>query len=169
MRNTKYIQEDQTRSLLGALPDRWGRMDLMSKAALNGVGRVLSDAGLLAADAPILKKGWAGGLIVVSRRGSLASDMNYADTVKLGPGMASPHLFGYTLPNIPLAEAAIQYKLTGPVFVLVSEQPFEDAVAEASLWLNELPGEKRIMIAGALDVIPGQPEPEITANFKLIQ
>jgi len=171
VQNSTFIQnqEDLARQLLGTLPDRWGRMDVMSRAALVGVGQALFDGGMLADDAPVLQSGWTGGLIVGSRRGSLASDLDYAETLKLGPGMASPHLFGYTLPNIPLAEAAIQYQLTGPVFVLIGEKPFESAVHEARQWLSELPGEKKFIVAGALDVIPGQAEPAITAQFKIIQ
>jgi len=165
----RQILENQARTLLGALPDRWGRMDMMSRSALVGVGRVLSEAGLLADDAPVLRNGHNGGLIVGSRRGSLASDLEYAETLLLGPGMASPHLFGYTLPNIALAEAAIQYKLTGPAYVLIDENPFDNAVHEAGQWLSDLPGEKKIMVAGVLDVIPGQHDSEITSKFTLIQ
>jgi len=110
-----------------------------------------------------------GGLIVGSRRGSLVSDLAYAETLKLGPGLASPHLFSYTLPNIPLAEAAIQYQLTGPLFVLIDEKPFENTVHEARQWLSEMPGEKNIMVAGTLDVIPGRNEFVTTAQFNTIQ
>ena len=165
----RQLLENQARTLLGTLPDRWGRMDMMSRSALVGVGRVLSEAGLLADDAPVLQNSHTGGLIVGSRRGSLASDLDYAQTLQLGPGMASPHLFGYTLPNIALAEAAIQYKLTGPAFVLIDENPFDTAVREAEQWLSEQPGAKKIMVAGVLDVIPGRHEPAITSKFTLIQ
>lgn len=169
--NKTYNQalENNARKLLGTLPDRWGRMDMMSRSALVGVGQVLSDAGLLADGVPVLRPGHTGGLIVGSRRGSLASDLEYAETLKQGPGLASPHLFGYTLPNIALAEAAIQYQLTGPAFVLIDENPFENAVHEAGQWLSDLPGPNKIMVAGALDVIPGQYDPEITSKFALIQ
>ncbi len=162
-------REEQAKKLLGALPERWGRMDMMSRSALVEVGQVLHDAGLLAETNAALQPGWTSGLIVGSRRGSLASDLEYAETVKDGPGMASPHLFSYTLPNIALAEAAIQYQLTGPAFVLMSEQPFEDAVQEAVYWLSELQGGNTIMVAGALDVIPGPDGDAITAKFKLVQ
>lgn len=162
-------QENLAREILGTLPDRWGRMDTMSKVALVGVGQVLRDTGMLAIDSPVLKSGWNGGLIVGSRRGSLAVDLEYAQTLQAGPGMASPHLFSYTLPNIPLAEAAIQYRLTGPVFVMIGEVPFEKAVLEARQWLEIMEGEKNIIVAGALDVQPSDQKSSTLAQFTLIK
>lgn len=162
-------QEDLAREILGTLPERWGRMDTMSRVALVGVGQVLRDAGMLAIDLPVLKFGWNGGLIVGSRRGSLAVDLEYAQTLQAGPGMASPHLFSYTLPNIPLAETAIQYRLTGPVFVMIGEAPFEKAVLEARQWLETMEGKKSIIVAGALDVQPSDQEISTLAQFTLIE
>lgn len=162
-------QDHAARSLLGNLPERWGRMDLMSRAALIETGRVLGEEELLAGHPPQLKNGWTGGLIVGTSHGSLAVDMEYASTVKDGPGMASPHLFGYTLPNIPLAEAAIQYGLTGPVFCTVSSNPYEGALQIARQWLHDMPDKQKIMVAGVLDVIRSGKSSEISANFKLLQ
>ena len=155
------------KELLGNLPERWGRMGLMSRAALVEVGCVLKKEGMLNDDATLIP-GWNGGLIVCSKKGSLAVDIEYAQTVKSGPGMASPHLFGYTLPNIPLAEAAIQYGLTGPVFCMISDDPYEEALLVAQQWLEDISGTKIIMVAGALDVIPDDPKPKVAAKFKIL-
>ncbi|MCL7487558.1 MAG: hypothetical protein M8357_05215 [Desulfobulbaceae bacterium] len=162
-------QDDAARKLLGSFPERWGRMDLMSREAIIGVGRVLQEKEMLAGRPPCLNQGWQGGLIVGTRRGSLAVDIEYTRTLLDGPGMASPHLFSYTLPNIPLAEAAIQYGLTGPVFCLISEAPYDDALLEARQWLGDMPGTKTLIVAGALDVIPSGATSEITAQFKVLQ
>lgn len=151
---TEY--EAAARKLLGSLPERWGRMGLMGRAALVEVGLALHRENLLDENARLRPES-AGGLIIGTRRGSLAVDLEYGNTLKAGAGMASPHLFGYTLPNIPLAEAAIRYNLTGPVFCLVSDDPFAEAVEEARQWLAETAGNTTLMVAGALDVIPSEP------------
>jgi 3-oxoacyl-(acyl-carrier-protein) synthase len=160
--------DDAARELLGTLPERWGRMGLMGRAALVGVGSVLQEAGMLAGDSPSLLPGWSGGLIVGSKRGSLAVDIEYAQTLKAGPGMASPHLFSYTLPNIPLAEAAIQYGLTGPVFCMISDDPYNDALLEAGQWLGDMSGTKTLMVAGVLDVILSKTTSEVTTKLKVL-
>lgn len=160
--------DDAARELLGTLPERWGRMGLMGRAALVEVGRVLQEEGMLAGDSPSLLPGWSGGLIVGSKRGSLAVDIEYAQTLKAGPGMASPHLFSYTLPNIPLAEAAIQYGLTGPVFCMISDDPYNDALLEAGQWLGDMSGTKTLMVAGVLDVILSKTTSEVTTKLKVL-
>lgn len=160
--------DNAARALLGTLPERWGRMGLMGRAAMVEVGRVLQEEGLLAENSPSLLPGWNGGLIIASTRASLAVDLEYAQTLKAGPGMASPHLFSYTLPNIPLAEAAIQYGLTGPVFCMISDDPFDDALLEAGQWLGEMPGTKTLMVAGVLDVIPSGSASTLTAKLKVL-
>ena len=164
--------EDQAgtaRQLLGSLPERWGRMDIMSRTALVEVGRALREEGMFSEESPKLAPGWSGGMVVGSSRGSLSVDLEYAESLKAGPGMASPHLFGYTLPNIPLAEAAIQYGLTGPVFSLISDTPYEDALLEAKQWLQDMPGNKKVMVAGALDVIPSGESSEVIAKLKILK
>lgn len=161
--------DDIARELLGTLPERWGRMDLMSRTALVEVGLTLRLHNMLEEESCTLAPGWTGGLIVGSEKGSLAIDLEYAKTLKEGPGMASPHLFGYTLPNIPLAEAAIQYGLTGPVFSLLSDAPYEEAVHEASQWLSDMPGDNTFIVAGALDVIPSRESSKVIAKFNVLQ
>lgn len=163
------VQDDVARSVMERLPERWGRMDMMSRTTLVEVGRLLEEEGLLAGHPPKLAEGWTGGLIVGTSRGSLAVDVEYAATVKDGPGMASPHLFSYTLPNIPLAEAAIQYSLTGPVFCVVSSSPYEEALQIACQWLDTMAGKHQIMVAGALDVKRRGESSEITAHFKVLR
>ena len=160
--------DDAARKLFGALPERWGRMGLMGRAALVEVGHALQEEGMLAGDAPSLLPGWSGGLIVGSKRGSLAMDIAYIQTLKDGLGMASPHLFSYTLPNIPLAEAAIQYGLTGPVFCMISDAPYDDALQEARQWLGDMTTTKTLIVAGTLDVIPSQATAEITTKLKVL-
>jgi len=140
----------------------------MGRAALVEVGRVLREEGMLAAKSTSLLPGWNGGLIVAGKRGSLAVDIEYAQTLKVGPGMASPHLFSYTLPNIPLAEAAIQYGLTGPVFCMISDNPYEDALLEAGYWLGDMSGTRSLMVAGVLDVIPSGATSTVTAKLKVL-
>ena len=156
------------RELLGTLPERWGRMGTMGRAALVEVGRVLQEKGMLTGNPPTLIPGWSGGLIVGSKRGSLAVDVEYAQTLRAGPGMASPHLFSYTLPNIPLAEAAIQYGLTGPVFCLISDDPYDDALLEAGQWLGDRSDTKTFMVAGGLDVISSGATTKVTTKLKVL-
>jgi 3-oxoacyl-[acyl-carrier-protein] synthase II len=156
------------RNLLGTLPERWGRMGLMGRTALVEIGRVLQKEGMITGDSPSLLPGWTAGLIIGSKKGSLAVDIEYAQSLKAGPGMASPHLFSYTLPNIPLAEAAIQYGLTGPVFCIISDNPYNDALLEARQWLTEMPGSKTLMVAGAMDIIPSRESAEVTTKLKVL-
>jgi len=156
------------RKLLGTLPERWGRMGLMGRAALVEVGRVLQEEKMLIGDSPSLLPGWNAGLIIGSKKGSLAVDIEYAQSLKAGPGMASPHLFSYTLPNIPLAEAAIQYGLTGPVFCIISDDPYNDALLEAEQWLTEMTGSKTLMVAGAMDIISSGETAEVTTKLKVL-
>lgn len=157
------------RDLLGTLPERWGRMDLMSRTALVETGKILRANSLLAEDTGILRQGLTGGLIVGTRRGSLAVDLEYAESVKAGPGLASPHLFSYTLPNIPLAETAIQYGLTGPVFCLISDDPHAEALQDGRLWLDGTVDEIDFIVAGALDVLPAGAAPHATATLEILQ
>ena len=156
------------RKLLGTLPERWGRMGLMGRAALVEVGRVLEEKKMLTEDSPSLLPGWSAGLIIGSKKGSLTVDIEYAQSLKAGPGMASPHLFSYTLPNIPLAEAAIQYGLTGPVFCIISDDPYNDALLEAEQWLTEMTGSKTLMVAGAMDIISSGETAEVITKLKIL-
>jgi len=50
-----------------------------------------------------------------------------------------PALFGYTLANIPLAEAANHFGLIGPVYAIIDENnPFQSAIEECRRTFNQL-------------------------------
>ncbi len=169
-----YILEDQAGdeilSILGSVPKRWGRMDAISRLAVVEVGRFLLGEGLLDPVTHRLPPEFVAGLIAGTRRGSLVTDIMYAETLKQGVGVASPLLFSYTLANIALAEAASHYGITGPVYSIYSEDPLKDARLEARRWVS---GAKDFttMIAGTIDFgRPGKPgEPETTAIFEMIR
>ncbi|MBU0730129.1 MAG: hypothetical protein KKE17_02275 [Proteobacteria bacterium] len=161
-------QDDLSEDLLaivGAVPKRWGRMDSVSRLAVIEVGRVLHASGLL--DGKDRRGEYSFGLIAGTRRGSLATDLAFAETLSHGLETASPILFSYTLANTALAEAASHYGITGPVYSIYSENPFEDAVSEAQRWLSE--GFFQIMVAGALDYFRSGDEEIKEARFRIIR
>ena len=126
-----------TQSLLADIPRQWGRMPPLSRAVVVEAGRVLKDAGLLENGRNLAAKGENVGLIGGSRKGSLSTDLNFAATFSKNPKFASPVLFSYTLPNIPLAEAAGHYGLVGPVYaVFDSDNPLDAARQEAKRLLH---------------------------------
>lgn len=151
-----YINQDmpgkEILAVLGELPKRWGRMDKISRLAVVEVGRVLAE-GRRETNGQPDAAGGRGGLIGLTRRGSLATDLAYIATLKQGLEMASPTLFSYTLPNIALAEAASHYGLTGPVYAVFSSEPGLGAEAEARRWLCH-DRSLDFMIVGGLDVYP---------------
>jgi 3-oxoacyl-(acyl-carrier-protein) synthase len=169
-----YIDDDlppaEILTVLGELPKRWGRMDRISRLAVVETGRALAAAGILHFEGGRPVTTGQGGLIGVTRRGSLTSDLAYAETLKQGPEMASPILFSYTLPNTALSEAASHYGLTGPVYSLFSEEQGVDGLSEAKRWLAEDP-KLDFMVAGGLDVYPGLVSTDaevISVNFKIV-
>ena len=152
-----YINQDlpgdDILAVLGELPKRWGRMDRISRLAVVEVGRVLLAYGLRGRDGEPASRPGRGGLIGLTRRGSLATDLAYVATLKQGPEMASPTLFSYTLANIALAEAASHYGLTGPVYSVFADDPGAGGEAEARRWLD-CDDALDFMIVGELDVYP---------------
>jgi hypothetical protein len=164
------MPDSRLASVIGEIPKRWGRMDPASRIAVIKIGLLLKETGLLAQDNK-LEKEIKAGLIVGTKFGSLTTDLAFCRTLAEGHENASPILFGYTLPNIPLAEAACQYRITGPVYSIVSEKPLDNATSEAHFWLKSDSGISFI-IAGELDVIP-HPEDKssqrISAKFKIIK
>ena len=169
-----YIDDDlppaEILAVLGELPKRWGRMDWVSRLAVVETGRALEAAGILHFEGGQPVTTGQGGLIGVTRRGSLTSDLAYAETLKQGPEMASPILFSYTLPNTALSEAASHYGLTGPVYSLFSEEPGADGRDAAKRWLAEDP-KLDFMVAGGLDVYPDPSVADgevISVNFKIV-
>lgn len=151
-----YINQDlpgdEILAVLGELPKRWGRMDKISRLAVVEVGRVLCGVVQGSDKKPDPSRG-RGGLIGLTSRGSLATDLAYVATLKQGSEMASPTLFSYTLPNIALAEAASHYDLTGPVYSVFVDDPGSGGEAEARRWLS-YDSSLDFMIVGELDVYP---------------
>lgn len=122
--------------LLGKLPGRWGRMTPMSRLMIFEVGSLLQRNGIVSSHSMRVEESVTIGIVGATNRGCLHTDEAFLDTMNLGPGLASPALFGYTLPNIALAEAASHYGLVGPVYALFDEvQPLATAVLEAQLLL----------------------------------
>jgi 3-oxoacyl-[acyl-carrier-protein] synthase II len=109
----------KSRELLGEVHKRFGRFDSYTKAGFSAIALALRDAGMdrWRAKRPV-------GLIVSTQRGCLAMDTAYFATVATeGGALASPNLFAYTLPTCVLGEAAIQFGLTGPAFVVDDASP----------------------------------------------
>lgn len=124
--------------LVGQVPARWGRMTPLSRLVIVETGRLLRAHGLLEQGTRCSDKGRTIGLIGATRRGSLYTDQAFIVTMAEGAGLASPALFGYTLANIPLAEAASQYGLIGPVYALFDEDnPLLSAEREAKRLLSQ--------------------------------
>jgi 3-oxoacyl-[acyl-carrier-protein] synthase II len=93
---------------------RFGRLDMFSKTGFGALAFAMADAG------------WAAwqqkrrvGIVAATEYGCLQTDADYYDTVIPDDGeCASPNLFAYTLPNCFLGEAALQFGLSGPTYVL---------------------------------------------------
>ena len=151
-------------AILGQVPKRWGRMDILSRAAVVEIGRALVSPG---SGEPAARVDAAArvGVIAGTRRGSLATDLAFARSLASGLEMASPTLFGYTLPNIALAEAASHFGLTGPVYSVFAgpdDDPLQLARREAGRWLQS--STYTAMLAGALDYQPQSPA-RLVAHF----
>jgi 3-oxoacyl-(acyl-carrier-protein) synthase len=170
-----YWQHDQPEAhvlpIIGVTPKRWGRMDYASRIAIVEVGFLLGEANLLNNDnllAPEIKAG----LIVGTRKGSLLTDLHFCQGLKENSETASPLLFSYTLPNVPLAEAANQYQIKGPIFSMYSETPYNTAIEEGRRWV-ENDASISFIIAGELDCYPENDDSlnkfKISANFTIIQ
>jgi len=156
----------KNRQILVTVPERWGRMDLLSQATLLAVGEVLHKASLLDNHGKVVSD-LVVGLVGGTRRGSLRTDLDYIETLAEGPDFASPALFGYTLANIPLAEAAVHYRLTGPVFSLFSIDPFNEAVTVAKQWLRDPLSRCKTIVVGQFDALPGDGSDIINVDFDI--
>lgn len=136
----KEMPGPEVEALLGSIPTRWGRMSPLSRAVVVEAGRLLRDNEWLACGCRFSEAGKTVGLIGATRTGSLATDIDFANTLADGFLLASPALFGYTLPNIPLAEAANHYGLIGPVYAIFDDHdPAAAAIDEAKRWLAARP------------------------------
>ena len=123
--------------LLGTVPGRWGRMSPLCRLLIYEVGSELLSSGRIRQSQRLVDLGKKCGLIGATKRGSLFTDEAFISTMQDGPGLASPALFGYTLPNIPLAEAAAVFGLVGPVYAVFEEhEPLHRAIDEARLLLK---------------------------------
>jgi hypothetical protein len=126
----------------GRLPGRWGRMTPLCRLMIYEVGTLLRAEGILSDSGSCSQSGQIVGLIGATRRGSLNTDRAFLESMARGPGLASPALFGYTLPNSPLAEAASHYGLVGPVYAIFKNQePLTRSIEEA-----------RMLLAGCIDL-----------------
>lgn len=155
MNRYSYAYNDQVGEdlipIIGGIPKRWGRMNPMSRVLIVEVGRMLRRQNIIGQGDRCSTLGVAAGLIGATKRGCLKTDYDFLDSIDDTSGLASPALFGYTLPNIPLAEAAGQYGLTGPVYALFeTEDPFEKAVQEAQTLL-QYHSELSLMLACEFD------------------
>lgn len=162
--------DKEIEDLLGAIPGRWGRMSFLSRLVLVEAAAVLQKDGLLQSGERLPDNGLTGGLIGATSRGSLFTDQAFMKTMENGPGLASPALFGYTLPNIPLAEAAVALGLTGPVYALFEEvKPLECACEEAQRFLNTQ-SELDFMLACEFDhYVSSQQEDEFTITLTVVR
>jgi hypothetical protein len=157
--------DDAILEILGPLPNRWGRMPPLARAVVVETGRFLIKIGI---SSPI-EAGQMIGLMGGTRRGSLVPDLDYADTLNQGTGLASPALFGYTLANIPLAEAAGHYHLTGPVYAIFDEtSPLNAAVCEAERLVRMNPGLDSI-IACSFDHYRREGKEQLSLAFAHVQ
>ena len=128
--------DSEVLALLGEVPLRWGRMSPLCRLLIFEIGQKLTQCGVLKSSRKLSERSVNGGLIGATSKGSLFTDLEFIATMVEGPGLASPALFGYTLPNIPLAEAAAAFGLTGPVYaVFNNENHQEHAEREARLVL----------------------------------
>lgn len=139
---------------------RFGRMSDYAKLGLAALTFAMRDAGLesWSAKRPI-------GVVVATRLGCLATDLEYQRTVLLqGGGLASPNLFAYTLANCFLGDAAIQFGLTGSAIAI--NEACADGLAPLRLALEELAlGEAPTILAGSCDL----PVPEAFVDAVTLQ
>jgi len=120
--------------ILPIKPKRWGRMDTLSKFLIIGCAKLLKIA------APELKQ--EVGLLCATNYGSISTDIEYAKTIYFNIKEASPILFGYTLPNISISEAATFFKFKGSVYAniytpnITEEAMLSSIIKKATIWLN---------------------------------
>lgn len=142
---------DSLLKIIGNYPPRWGRMDQISRLAVIEIGKILGTADLLLVQEHKVPESWLIGLIAGTRRGSLMTDLDFIASHKYDLALASPALFGYTLPNIALAEAASHYGLRGPVYSILSDShPAQLAQQEADNLLK-MQNHLSAVIWGTLD------------------
>ena len=164
------IPDSHLLSIIGEMPKRWGRMDPASRIAVVEIGLLLKQNNLLS-QSNILSEETKVGLIVGTKLGSVTTDLSFCQSLSEGVENASPILFSYTLPNIPLAEAACHYKITGPVYSIISEEPLNEAIRDAQNWLKN-DSNISLIIAGEIDfpkILNNESLLKISATFRVIK
>jgi len=134
------------------LRDHWpgvsrklGRMDRGSRMFLLAGREALQGAGLAGADLS------GTGVALGSRFGCLlVNEAYHRGLLTKGVRLASPLLFGYTVPSAPAGELSIAFGLTGPNLTVVSgDASGGGALARAAAWIRA--GRARRVVAGGCD------------------
>ncbi|MHB8835525.1 MAG: beta-ketoacyl synthase N-terminal-like domain-containing protein [Candidatus Methylomirabilia bacterium] len=146
---------------------RFGRLDAFSRLALAGVALALRDAGIEKWTQPR-----AAAIAASTTYGCTGTDLEYLATLGEAPGLASPQLFAYTLPNVFLGEAAIRFGLTGPTVIVSDEEGTGAAALETAL--DYVAGGGGAALAGICDLarparLPARPEPPPGALFLVLE
>jgi 3-oxoacyl-[acyl-carrier-protein] synthase II len=146
---------------------RFGRLDAFSRLALAGVALALRDAGIEQWTQPRAALIAAG-----TTYGCTGTDLDYLATLDAAPGLASPQLFAYTLPNVFLGEAAIRFGLTGPTLIVSDEAGSGAAALETALDYLAAGGDTAL--AGICDLarpaaLPALPAPPPGALFFVLE
>lgn len=161
--------DDSIRKILITVPGRWGRMPPLSRAVVIEAGKLLQQKNLLTTSLNQAEAGRTIGLIGGTRLGSHTTDLAFAATLKEDVSLASPAIFGYTLANIPLAEAANHFGLIGPVYAIIEHaEPFQKAREEARRLLKAQ-RDLDLMLACSFDSYYNKEEKEqLSVTFTLI-
>lgn len=142
-------------------------MNPLSRVLLVEAGRKLLEKSIIETGQKCTDRGLCVGLIGATRRGCLYTDYAFRDSME--EGLPSPVLFGYTLPNSPLGEAAGQFGLTGPVYALFDEEdPLKKAEEEAKKLLVFQP-ELSLMLACEFEHIETQQGVELLVNLTIVE
>lgn len=131
------------------------RLDRYSRLGLMAMALCLRDAGRLVESAvpPAYGTSPVTGVVIASRFGCLATDIDYFNILKGADIPAAPNLFAYTLPNSFLGEAAIIFGLEGPALVLSYPEIKGVSVLEtACQWLHARQTEA--LLCGWCDLMP---------------
>ncbi|MDP7114754.1 MAG: beta-ketoacyl synthase N-terminal-like domain-containing protein [Myxococcota bacterium] len=125
------------------LPLKLGRVDRGSKLALIAGRQALDSAGI--------DGGQPAAVVIGSRYGCLLVNEGYhRSLLTKGYRLASPLLFGYTVPSAPAGELSIAAGLTGPNLTLVDgDAAGGAAVARAADWIRS--GRVERAVAGGVD------------------
>jgi 3-oxoacyl-[acyl-carrier-protein] synthase II len=128
-------------------PPRYRRFDSYCRIGCAAIALALQDAGMDRAEVvrPF-------GIIASTRYGCFETDVAFYETAREESGVyASPGLFSYTLPGIAISEAAIHFRLTGPIFTVsdpIGQQGYQSLRIAVDLLLT---GVCRTVLAGWLD------------------